>query len=167
MTNDEFETLLHDWGRYYRREGKLLAETTHPLERAREFAPGKRARAVVSRDGSSRRETMAQAVGGSVAIRRVPMGYVDAVPCSETRSMRTPGRDWPVPAHLERVNRAVIDLIASHPLPGLCMQARFCLIALDEDRAKWVGIRIGHDVKVKRFRDELVKGKFWVHARLS
>ncbi|MFC0677509.1 hypothetical protein ACFFGH_06550 [Lysobacter korlensis] len=176
MTQDELDDLLYQWGRYHGREGVLISETAHPLERAREFAPGKRARSVVARDGSSRREAMAATVNAGTRhlhLRRVPMDFIDHVPCAETRSTRTPGREWPVPPHLERVNRAALDLIKFSPLLGLCLQARYCQIAFDAARAQWVGKTLKDeydtemDVSTKRFRDELLKAKFWMHGKLS
>ena len=173
MMPDDLDELLFEWGRYFGREARQTAEV-HPLERAREFAPGKRARSVVVRDGGDRRRTMAAAAvaGSKLSMRVVPMDYVESVPCIETRTMRTPGRDWPVPPHLERVNRAALDLIARMPLQGLCLQARYCRRDFDAARAEWVASTLRNEhgidmpVSVKRFRDELIKAKFWVHARL-
>ena len=123
MTPDALEALLRRWGAlrggHDRERDVPLGATRHPLDVARDFAPGTRRtfvrqRLATDRAGQARRALMAAGAGGVQAIgyRMLPAAYVDPVPCHETRAKA--GQPWqrvtPVPADIARLEAAVRDL---------------------------------------------------------
>lgn len=183
MISDELETLLRQWGRLLGERPPsewgdevplgYLPQSTHPLERAKAFAPGRsgaiRQRTTMDRGGQARRAAMAQAAvaGTKLRMRVVPADFVDPVTCTETRSLRDPSRDWPVPESILRVDRAALDLLRIDRLRGLCLRAAYCTRGSHADKAGWVGERAERWVGINVFRNELAFAKVFVHARLT
>ncbi len=176
MTADELENLLRKWGRCYGERPPAEWEgeerpgvAVHALARGMEFAPGKRItlirqRTNMDRGGQDRRRMMARDIPG---LRMVPASYVDAIPCTETRSGRSEARDWPVPSDLVRVERAALDLHRIDTLRGLVLRVNYCTRGTHEDKAAVVTLKIGSSVKMRAYRESLAHAKGWIHARLA
>jgi len=181
MTADELETLLRAWGRVYGErppvdDDERDAPAVHPLAVGMQFAPGKRSaiirqRTNMDRGGFARRATMAQAVvAGSPTLQRmrvVPMSFVDAVPCIETRSGRSEARDWPIPPQVQRVQRAALDLHGIDTLKGLVLRVHYCTFGNIDDKAAAVTLRFQSPVGTRMYREALAGAKGWMQCELA
>lgn len=179
MNDDVFESLLRRWGSILGERPPAewgdeapvgyLPQAAHPLSRV--GAPPKliRQRTTMDRGGVDRRRLLAQAAVGDsgIAMRVVPASYVDPVPCSETRTMRDPARDFPLPPEVDRVQSAFLALYRLNKVRALCLQARYCLRGSRPESAAWVSERAGEPVGVNRYGNELMFAKVWVHARIA
>lgn len=181
--DEAFENLLRAWGRCYGERPEYdspedaRAPDVHPLAVAMRFAPGKRTeiirqRTTMDRGGVARRTLMAERANEGVRnprMRVVPASYVDPVPCSETKRAFYGFGEVSRPAHpeLQRVERAVLDLQAIEPLRGLVMRVNYCSLGPHEEKAERVAAKIGQPVKLRRYRDELLLAKVWVHGRIA
>lgn len=178
MTPETLENLLRLWGRLCGERPVVDVDdgrgsNVHPLARGMEMAPGKRQRVIrertaMHRAGQDRRAYMATvaAVGG---MRMVPAGYVDPVPCAETRravyGLGETSR--PLPADVARVERAALDLQRIDDLRGRILRTNYCTLGSHEDKVLRLSIALGYEVKLKRYRDELVYSRVWMHGRLA
>lgn len=178
MTTDELEKLLRAWGHVFgerreRAEEERDAPAVHPIAVGMTFALKTRgavirARTSMHRAGQDRRKLMAVAAGGAtVGVRVVPAAYVDPIPCTETRTGRSEARDWPVPPQVARVERAALDLAKVSDFRARCLRLHYCALGSHEDKVLRLGIALGEDVKIKRFRDELAYSRVWMHGRLA
>ena len=175
MTTDQLEELLRAWGQAYGTAPAPVVErrapATHPIAISMEFAPGKRAavikqRTTMDRGGHARRRLMARAAGLQ-GMRIVPAEFVDPIACRETRSGGGGIVSRPVPFELQRVERAALELMRVDRLRGLCLRFHYCGRGSHEDKAREIAEIIGEPVKVKRFRDELVMARVWMHGRVG
>lgn len=178
MTIDELKDLLRAWGRWYgerpdAEEGEAFNPDVHPLAVAMRFAPGKRSRVLrqrahLDRSGQGRRRLMAQAAGIE-GFRIVPGGYVDAVPCRETRAAVFGGgeRSRPAPLALQRVERAALDLLRIDTVLGICLRVHYCTLGELVDKATVAGLRIGHPIPVRAYRLRVSEARCWLLGRLS
>jgi hypothetical protein len=180
MTMDELDNLLREWGALskYQEARTEGATDFHALSRARQFAPGTRARAaarLVGRDGESRRRLMAVAAnaglpdGRSCGIRIVPAEYVDPVPCSESRragGVSAAARDT-TPSHLRPVVVAASELYRIDTLRGLCLRFEYCAYGCQSEKADRVALAIGSPVGLRIYRESLAHAKGWMHAKLA
>ena len=138
---DDLDKLLGAWGHWYgvRDRPALDADGyqlppgprvtgSHPIARAMEFAPGRKAsRETLQRGGEARRRTMALAAGLPGLL---PVAYVDHIPCTETRphlgTPRWPTDPDPIPVAAQRIEAAVRGLVLSEPAWGYALRARYC-----------------------------------------
>ena len=180
MTMVELDILLREWGAL----SKYLAERTdeptdfHALSRARQFAPGTRARAAIQlagRDGRSRRTLMAVAVnadlgdGRTCGLRIVPQAYVDPVRCSESRragGVSGAARDT-TPPHLKPVEMAALALYRMDTLRGLVLRQEYCGYGCQAEKADKVTVAMGAPVGLRVYRESLAHAKGWMHAKLA
>lgn len=187
LSFEDLELLLRAWGRAYgvarlaevserMQRGPLGGYGDHPLERGRQFAPGKKRQAYrpAPRDGSSRRRFMASKHGvdaqGRPLLAIVPIDYVDPVPCHESR--RGGGVSGPVSVsaspELRRVHAASLDLMMFDPLRGKVLRAEYCEEGRNQAlKASRLVDQHGAPLKVNRYRDELYAARVWMHGRLA
>lgn len=179
MTDDEFETLLRLWGRLLGERPPAewgdeapvgyLQQSAHPLARVGSPPRAIRQRTTMDRGGVERRRTLAQAAvqGTKMGMRIVPASFVDTVPCAETRSMRDPARDFPLPPPVLRVERAALDLLRIDRVRGLCLRVAYCTRGSHAEKAERVATLAAARVGVNVFRNQLAFAKVWVHARVA
>jgi hypothetical protein len=179
MTDDHFEDLLRKWGRLLGERPPsewgdevpvgYLPQSSHPLSRV--GAPPKiiRQRTTMDRGGIERRGLLAQAAVKDVRLtmRVVPASFVDHVPCSETRSMRDPARDFPMPMEVAKIERAALDLYSINRLRGLCLRMAYCTRGSRDEKAQRVAGMLGEPVNGERYKNELRFAKVWVHGRVA
>lgn len=164
MNRNQVELELQRWGafqsqRYQRDKTPDDALGSHPLSRAREFAPGTRERAaklLASRDGRSRRLIHGHAAGIGMA----PAWSTDPIPCNETR---TPGPplaqfDRGLPAESQWVERALIALGRTHPVRATVVRKEFLVSASQAVKARMVSEETGVGVSRWQYRRELALG---------
>jgi hypothetical protein len=181
MNPDTMESMLRAWGRAYGEakpqewdEGEASAGAAHPIARAIEFAPGRRAEVIrrkttMNRGGQTRRSLMAQAVGIK-GMRVVPMYAVDAVPCVETRSGGS-GEDPRITPMVNAVQRGWLALFKVNELQAEVLRLEYQVRGMTQTmkaeqirfHVKGVHVR----VNVKRYRDELKAGKSFLLGALS
>lgn len=183
MTLVELEKLLRAWAKEYGQRPPVTSEgwdegegsegfyTQHPLARAQEYAPGTAKAVLVTyrRDGSDRRRRMAEAVG-LPQMRVVGMGYVDPVPCIETRpDRRTPMHvSRPQPEEdVERVQRHVMAMIEACPEYGNALQIHYCTRGALEEKAELLGLRIGKACPVRAYRSIVAQAKCVLLGRMG
>jgi hypothetical protein len=174
MTDNELEELLRQWGALskYTEARKEGASDFHALQRAREFAPGTRARAamrLVGRDGHDRRKLMARELG-ACGVRLVPMDYVDPVKGSDSRKgggvSSCPARD-DTPPHLRPVAAAALHLYRVDTLKGLCLRQEYCGYGSQSDKADRVSLAMESPVGLRMYREALAHARGWMQARLT
>lgn len=175
MSPEKFEALLRAWGRAYGERPEKEADdnkpgpAVHPIAVAMQFG-AKRSKGTLSlqRAGQGRRATMAAAARRiGIAMDIVPAGYVDPVPCVETRTMRSSApTGWAEIPEVLKIERAALDLLGFDRLRGLCLRVAYCTLGTDAEKAEVVSARLGEPIKRKRFRDERNLAKVWVHARI-
>lgn len=180
-TQDDLEGYLWAWGRIYGEKPPAddgdeierlrltgsAANTHHPLARALQFAPGKRRKRDSLADGRAgydRRRMMGVAAG----VRILAQGFVDPIPCVETRrSVYGSGEtDRPVPVELQRIERAALDLLALDYERGLVLRTHYCTRGNIEEKASTVTMKINRPYGTRMYREALAAGRFWVWARL-
>ena len=174
MNDQELEQLLTEWGALskYQQARTEGATDFHILQRARDFAPGTRARAaqrLIGRDGTARRTYMARdlAVCG---VRMVPMAYVD--PVKGSGSSKGGGiSDAPVrdntPLYLRRVEQAALELYRIDTLRGLVLRQEYCGYGPQAEKAERVSVAVGSRIGLRVYRESLAHAKGWMHGRLA
>ncbi len=174
---DELDVLLRAWGDAQIGRHKAANDDrdtrdpgSHPISKAREFAPMTRekfARQVAGRDGRDRRRLMASGAGVK-KMRIVPAWACDPVRGKETRHMGPVASvDKGLPAELRIVDRAVMDLYRANTLRGLCLRIEYTGFGRQTDKAETVAraMRI-KELPLRRYRDELGKAKDWLRIEL-
>lgn len=182
MKLEDLDKLLVEWGCWYGirdrptvdgwDEGAAYyqaAASAHPIARAMEYAPGRKAdRLTLARAGQGRRRAMAAAAGQQGILAEA---WVDPVPCRETRpDLRTPRYPTapdPVPKDVQAVERAVVALVFSEPEWGYALRARYCQRGDAESKAAWVAERIGRGVTVRAYHALLGQAKLVLLGRLA
>jgi hypothetical protein len=172
---EDIDTLLKGWGLYYGERSRVHYTRSseppdvHPLARARQFAPGKKDKRIAAdRAGYARRRLMAQALE---FLQIVPVGFVDPVPCKETRSFRL-AAEQPVPPVLAGVEQAVKALEQVDVLRAVCVRARYCIDGTDADRALWATAEMqklsrSADVSAATMRAEAAFARAWLAGKLG
>lgn len=179
MTGDELDALLQRWGRaetgrhefpQYREERETTGPGSHPISRAREFAPMTRTRAsakLAGRDGGDRRRTMAAAVGIR-GLHLIPMAYCDHIRCTETHSGGGGASvDQGVPPELRHVARAMMDLYRIDTFKGLVARHEYTGSGYQSDKADRVSLALGAPVTLRQYRDGLRAARLWMLGRLA
>lgn len=181
MNLDYLELLLRAWGRAYGdMRGVVIEEErdapdTHPLARAAAAAPGERVsiirqRTTMDRGGQDRRRHMATNAGGveAVGLRLVPAGFVDCIPCPESRAGgRSVAADWPVPPEVQRVHVAAEAVRKADPVRGACLRAHYWTRGTLEERAEHAAKLAAQAIKVRLYRDAVREARFAVLVRLT
>lgn len=174
MTEQELEQLLAEWGALskYQQARTEGATDFHVLQRARDFAPGTRAKAarrLIGRDGYERRAYMARDLK-ACGVRVVPMDYVDPVKGTESRKgggmSDLPPRD-DTPPHLRRVNAAASELYRIDTLRGLVLRFEYCGYGPQAEKAERVSVALGSRIGLRVYRESLAHAKGWMHGRLA
>lgn len=174
---DELDDLLRRWGdaqigRHDAANDDRVCRDpgSHPISKAREFAPMTRekfANQIVGRDGRERRTLMA-AKSGVRGMRIVPQWACDPVSGKETRHMGPVASvDRGLPAELRIVDRALMDLYRANTLRGLVMRIEYTGFGRHTDKAEQVAkaMRIP-ELSVRKYRDELRMGREWLRIEL-
>lgn len=180
MTETELEFLLHRWG--IAMAGLLIVDDdnavpqmgygTNPIANGMAFAPKTRSEALryatnMDRSGNSRRRVMGRAVGMQ-NIRSVPKWSCEPIPSTETRPKFGASKGQHLPPELERMQNAVMSLYRADKLRGACVICEYQLRGRTQaEKAVAVGQRVGHVVKLRRYRDELAHARTWLHGRLA
>lgn len=169
------ELQLRQWGYYYgepiRQRPRRVPETV--MQRAREFAPGKKdRRQAKGRAGFDRRRYMAKNAGvpGILAAH-----FVDPVPCPRDTSSGGSSEPaaQPAPPEIQRLNREVNELEEHDLLRGLCLRAQYCADGDRAERCHWVtrefrkAKRDAAQVTEAKFKNEVQFAKVWLLARLT
>lgn len=157
MTADELEEALIAWGRVYGTgRGSEFAEDrslTGNSTLARIMGRPKKD-STVKRDGTGRRTAM----GGG---RPVPMWAVDAIPCTETRTLR-PEYDRLETPIMGRVQTAWMALYRASEEQATALRVHYQRRDLSRDeRAEVAGL------PVSRYKDSVRMGRAWIQGRLS
>lgn len=182
---DALDEKLRAWGtaqagRYVHHD-KHDGPGSHPISRAREFAPMSRQKfmkKVLGRDGTSRRRLMADRyndmtpadqVRGVRRLRLVPAHVVDPVPCKESRHMGSgqSAIDAGIPPDLRLVDRAAMELYRSNTLRGLCLRMEYCGQGPQAQKAEQVARALGQPVGLRTYRDELRLAREWLRGRIA
>lgn len=152
---------LQRWGEHqsqrYARTGRAEdAPGSHPLARAREFAPETRERAaklLAGRDGRSRRLVMGRATGTGIS----PAWASDPIPCTETR---TPGPtaasfDRGMPPEYRWVEQAIVRLARTCPVQAAVLRVEFTVAGSQGVKARAVAAETGAGVSRWQYRRHL------------
>lgn len=179
MTLSLKEQLKH-WGHYQEHrycspvsDEDAPTRDEHPLARARQFAPGKKAdRVQIQRDGISRRMLLGGAAGlrnEYGGVRPVAKWFVDPVPCTETRTMapRSPTAAVMVgsPDEYRWIDRALSDLYRQNMVRALVVLEEFTGRGSQAQRAAAVAKKLGAAFTKWQYRKELDKGMAFMEAR--
>lgn len=170
MSNVKLE--LQRWGefqaeRYVRPKASEDGPGTHPLARAREFAPETRERAqklLAGRDGRARRSIMG-ANGSAIAGGAMsPQWASDPIPCTETRTPGPPmaSFDKGVPADYAWVEPMLGRLARSCPVQAAVVRAEFTMQASQRAKAQYVSREAGVTVSKWQYRRYLALGLAFV-----
>ncbi len=170
MRMEALEDLLRVWGRVYGERAHVEAHESeraadvHPLAVAMRFAPGSRSAVVKQhtfRGGQERRRLMAAGLG-DCGVAMVSMSFVDPVPGSRSSNSGGGGREQAVDTVVAAVQAAWLTLHRFDTQRAAIVQAEYQRRGMTQgDKAAMLG------VKLKRYRDDLVSGKVWLHGRLA
>lgn len=172
MTPEELEAKLRAWGRIYgeaptRDDDDRSGPAVHPLAVAMQHAPRRRSEVIrqrtnMDRGGQDRRRHMGKVAG---LAGMLPAHFVDPIPSTASRG----GAKSPptIPAELQRVNRAILNLQAVDPVRGLCLRVHYCCWGTLEERAEEASRRHGEVIKVRSYRDAVKDAKFWLMGALA
>lgn len=130
-------------------QGEESSGAIHPLERARQFAPGKRNERKLSRARQAIR-----LLTGSPAWGRT------AIPCIETRVPITAYSPLLL-SDASRVETAYQALKTKHPELAACLHLRYCASGGVSDKARKLGLTVG------KFRDGVASARNWVGCWLG
>jgi hypothetical protein len=180
MPRDLLDDQLREWGNAQlgrhaanddRERRQELDPGSHPISKARQFAPMTRERfanQVAGRDGRDRRRAMA-AGSGVRGMHIVPTWAVDAIRCTETRHAgpRQASVDNGIPAHLRWIDQAAMDLYRQNTLRGLCLRMEYTGFGYQSDKALQVAQAIGAPLTVRQYREELKLAREWLKGRIA
>ena len=183
MTKDELEEWLLCWGRLYgARQSRgahaglddQLFVSPHPLERARQFAPLKRAEVIrqktaMDRGGHARRRLMGAAAG----LRGIlPAHFADPVGASGTRPNPATPREHPVPQVVAAIEASAIRLEVVDRVRGVILRVHYCgesgarkeKVAAANTALSMEGRFAPDQVDETRYKNALASAKVWVHS---
>ena len=155
---------LQRWGefqamRYVRPKASEDGPGTHPLSRAREFAPETRERAarlLAGRDGRSRRQIMGANAGTGIS----PQWASDPITCTETRSPGAPvaSFDRGLPPEYRWVEAGLVRLQRTCPVQAAAVRTEFTVQAGQRAKAQIVTRETGVGVSKWQYRRYLALG---------
>jgi hypothetical protein len=168
MNKSDLRLELERWGnfqslRFKREQRSEDAPGSHPLSRAREFAPMTRAVAaklLAGRDGRSRRALQASTAGSSLPSGIAPHWSTDPIVCKETR---TPGPpiaqfDRGMPQEYRWVEHGLINLGRTSPVQAAAVRIEFTVAASQGVKARMVSEETGVGVSKWQYRRVLELG---------
>lgn len=165
---DAIKLELQRWGefsaqRYVRPKASEDGPGTHPLARAREFAPETRARAaklLAGRDGRSRRAI----AGGEYGVQ--PQWASDPIPCTETRTPGPPiaSFDRGMPPEYGWVERGLVGLSRVSPVQAVVVRTEFTVPASQRVKSQIVSRESGVGVSKHQYRRYLALGLAYLSA---
>lgn len=178
MTEQEFEELLHKWGRVYGERPPRDTELAFggSMEGAYNGFSGYgdygvNPIAVAMEHGS--RNTKETAVAYHRPRRSVERGiWRDPTPCRETRHYRgalyfAGAEQSRVDPMVVRVERAACDLFRIDTVKGLVLRAQYCTRGLSRvEKAAWVTAK-GCAITARTYSDVLPRSRDWVHGRIT
>ena len=144
--------------------------SVHVLDKARDFAPGTKERALrdlVGRDGSGRRQFMARRSGVD-AMHILPTWAVD--PVRSTNDADQPhdnpeiAVDVGIPDNLRWVESAIAAMMRQNPLRGLIVHTEYTVAASQAAKARMVAEKYGGSLTLRQYRYELAKGVEWARG---
>lgn len=176
MARDPLEEQLRAWGhaqvgRHAANDDADTGPGSHPIARAREFAPMTRdkfARQVAGRDGRDRRRMMA-GKSGVKGMRIVPMWACDPVAGKESKLVAAPDAqiDRGIPPEVKWIDRAAIELYRQNTLRGLVLRMEYCGFGFQSDKAAAVSSAIGSTITLRQYREELRLAREWMRGRIA
>lgn len=174
MTDDELERLLTEWGALskYEAEKREGASDFHVLQRARDFAPGTRERAIkriIGRGGTERRTMMARDLA-ACGVRIVPMSFVDPIRGKDSRNIGPRERAGEsMPDHLRRINNAALELYRCDTLRGLVLRQEYCGYGPQAIKAERVSLALAHPkpMGLRVYREALAGARGWMLGHLT
>jgi len=145
--------------------------SVHVLDKARDFAPGTKERALrdlVGRDGSGRRQFMARRSGVD-AMHILPTWAVD--PVRSTNDADQPhdnpeiAVDVGIPDNLRWVESALVAMERQNLLRALIVRTEYAVAASQAVKARMVAEKYGGALSVWQYRRELQHGVNWLQGR--
>jgi hypothetical protein len=143
------------------------------LEKNKDLAPGTRenfARAVVARDGRSRRRYMATNLA-ACGIAMVPLYACDPVPArndaSHPVSHSNAWVDIGLPDEARPIDDAIAQMARTHPIRAAIVREEFTTTGKQEIKAGRVQARYGGKLTLRQYRHELEKAKEWLRGRIG
>lgn len=171
MTLEELDCLLVEWGALskYEESKREGATDFHALQRARDYAPGTKERAMaqlVGRDGRDRRKLMARDLG-DCGVRIVPMDYVDPVPGKTTHKAGPSERIGDsIPPRLRAIHDSALELYRVDILSGLVLRQEYCAYGSQGTKTYRVGEAMGKKIGLRIYRESLARAKGWMLGRM-
>ncbi len=159
MTPDELESLLCDWGGYYRQSGTPAEDRslTGNSALSRFGRPPKRKGVKIGRTGIGRRRLMAK----GTPYRVLPAWAVDPASGTETRSYRAGHDDPRETAAIMRVQAAWLSLYRVSEAQANVVRCQYQVRGAQADRAQQAGIPL------RAYRDHLRTGRIWILAKMT
>lgn len=147
--------------------------SVHVLDKARDFAPGTKERALrdlVGRDGTERRRFMARRSGAD-AMHILPTWAVD--PIRSTNNADRPhdnpeiAVDMGIPDKLRWVESALLAMERQNLLRALIVRTEYTVAASQAVKARMVAEKYGGELSVWQYRRELQRGVDWMGGRIA
>jgi hypothetical protein len=172
MTLEELDRLLVEWGALskYEESKREGATDFHALQRARDYAPGTKEKAMarlVDRDGRDRRRLLARDLAGC-GVRIVPKDYVDPVP-GKTTHKATPSERVgdSIPPRLRAVHDSALELYRVDKIAGLVLRQEYCAYGSQGAKTYRVGEAMGKKIGLRIYRESLARAKGWMLGRMQ
>lgn len=147
--------------------------SVHVLDKARDFAPGTKERALrdlVGRDGTERRRFMARRSGVD-AMHILPTWAVD--PIRSTNNADRPhdnpeiAVDVGIPDNLRWVESAIAAMMRQNPLRGLIVHTEYTVAASQAVKARMVAEKYGGSLTLRQYRYELGRSLDLLRGRMA
>lgn len=147
--------------------------SVHVLDKARDFAPGTKERALrdlVGRDGGERRRFMARRSGVD-AMNILPTWAVD--PIRSTNNADRPhdnpeiAVDVGIPDNLRWVESAIAAMMRQNPLRGLIVHTEYTVAASQAVKARMVAEKYGGSLTLRQYRYELGRSLDLLRGRMA
>lgn len=183
MRNDDpLAQQLRSWGfakvnRHWRTQDAVHDPGSHPISRARQFAPMTREKAALILAGRAkeRRELMAARTStGKLKLHILPEWAVDPIVCTESRVagpnpenvvLAVAAVDQGVPVNLRWIDRAVAQLARVSLIRAVCLEIEFCEVGTQERKARVAAERYGGKLSVWQYRRELRLALDWLRMK--
>lgn len=174
-TEDPMVQALRAWGHAQANRYALshADRSVHVLDKARDFAPGTKERALrdlVGRDGSERRQFMAKRSGVD-AMNILPTWAVDPI---RSRNDASQPHDNPeiavdvgIPDNLRWVESALVAMERQNLLRALILRTEYTVSASQTVKARMVAEKYGGELSVWQYRRELQRGVDWMGGRIA
>lgn len=174
--DDDLTKALHRWG--YAQAHRFAHPANdegrdHPLDRARDFAPGTRDAAIrqlIGRGGEARRALMARGTGIE-SLRMLPEWACDPIKAKDDSG----GGPWiseavvdiGTPDELRWVDRALAQLSRQYPIRAIVVRVEFTERGSQGRKCHIIEERWGAKLTVRQYRYELSKALDWMDGRAA